>query len=107
MKLLNEQDKNNHPSKECGEKGTAALEANSGHSETMSSVKGTTSTMKLLKDQDENNCCPSEHKYRFSIPMDKTSAKFTTGPSTGSSKGYKTDATEWERVSYVHRSSHL
>ena len=107
MKLLNEQDKNNHPSKECGEKGTAALEANSGHSETMSSVKGTTSTMKLLNDQDKTNCCPSEHKYLFSIPIDETIAKFTTGLSTGSSKGYKTDFTEWEQVGYVYRSSHL
>ena len=84
MKLFNEQDKNNHPSEECGEEGTAALEVNSGHSKAMSSVMGTKTKMKLSNDKGENNCCPSEHKYLFGTTVDETVVKLTTGPSTGS-----------------------
>ena len=80
---------NNHPSEACGEKRTAALEVNSGHSEMKSSVRGTATMMKLSNDQDENNCCPSEHKCLFGIPVDETIMKITTGPSTRSSKTYK------------------
>ena len=82
MKLYNGQDKNNDPSEECGEERTAALEVNSGHSETKNSVK-------LFNDRDKNNCCPSKHKYLFGIPVDDTIMKFTTGPSTRSSKSDK------------------
>ena len=66
MKLFNGQDENNDPSEEGGEERTATLE-----------------------DLDKSNCCPSERKHLFGIPVDETTMKFSTGPSIGSSKSVK------------------
>ena len=63
MKLFNGQNENNDPCEEGGEERTATLE-----------------------DRDKDNCCLSERKHLFGIPVDETIMKFSTGPSTGGSK---------------------
>ena len=55
-----------------------------------------------LEDRDKNSCCPSESKYLSGIPVDETIMKFSTGPSTGSSKSVKNRlhraGTRWSHV---------